>query len=76
MIEQFAKCQIPTSEILNDIKDTEKEIAQMEIEVIAYRMLPDRLSQFKADGRISGISERKIFIDKLKNILASREACK
>jgi hypothetical protein len=63
---------ISTGEILQDIKDTQDEIAQMEKEVTAFRMLDDRMSHFRADARISGIAERKQFIKKLEKILAER----
>lgn len=63
---------IPTEEILTDIADTEAEIAKMEREAEAFRMLGDRMSSFRADARVTGIAERREFIRKLDDILKTR----
>lgn len=63
---------IPTTEIQQDIQDTLAEIATMEREEVAFRMLRDRMSIFRADARRQGIVERRIFIAKLEAILTDR----
>jgi hypothetical protein len=63
---------IPTSEVLQDIRDTESEIIQMEKEEKGLRIIGDKMSIFKADARREGIKERKIFIEKLEGILKER----
>lgn len=63
---------IPTSEIKQDIIDTEREILQMEKELAGYMLIGDKLSMFKADARRSGIRERQVFIEKLQKILIDR----
>jgi hypothetical protein len=63
---------IPTEEILKDIKNTEAEINQMLREVEGFRLVGDRMSQFRADNRINRIKERYIFITKLEKILNLR----
>lgn len=64
---------ILTEEILKDISDTEYEIQIIEREMIGLRMMSDRMSHFRADARVSGIAERKLFIEKLKKILIERD---
>ena len=63
---------IPDDTLENDIKDTEVEIVQMEREATGFDLLGDRLSVWKADGRRSGIEERKKFIERLQAILDYR----
>ena len=63
---------IPTEEIIKDIRDTEAEIVQLEREEQGLRLIGDRMSVFRADARITGIRERKEFIEKLKKILKER----
>ncbi len=64
---------IPTSEIEQDIADTEAEIIQMTREAAGYDLIGDRMSRFRADARRSGIRERKEFIDNLRQILEARK---
>lgn len=63
---------IPSSEVIQDIKDTLAEISRMEREEKGFRLVGDRWSVMRADSRRSGISERKVFVDKLKEILRER----
>lgn len=63
---------IPTSEILKDIADTQREIAQYEREIPALETLGDRMSMFKADFRRHGIRDRQTFIARLEGLLAER----
>ena len=64
---------IPSEEIRQDIRDTEREIENMEREEKGYReMTHDRLAQFRADARRQGIQKRKVFIGKLQGILKER----
>lgn len=70
---------IPTSEIEQDILDTELEIAQMEQEAEHLSQTPDsmreaRWNHMRASARRTGIQERREFIAKLKQILAERAA--
>lgn len=64
---------IPTSEIKQDILDTEAEILTMTREEKGYRIIGDKMSNFRADAKRSGIKERKEFIERLKIILEVRE---
>lgn len=64
--------EIPSDEIRQDIEDTEREIAQMKREVEGLALIGDRMSMFRRASRLTGIQERKIFIQKLQNILAER----
>lgn len=63
---------ISSEEILQDIRETEAEIAVMKREEQGLRMVGDRMSVFRADARLTGIQERSLFIGKLKAILAER----
>jgi len=70
---------IPTSEIEQDILDTEREIAQMEEEAAHLATTPShsrdyRWNCIRAEARRSGISERKEFVKILKAILEFRSA--
>ena len=65
---------ILTETILQDIADTEAEIAKMRTEITAYQMLGDKMSMFRADARREGIKKREVFIIKLEAILNSRIA--
>lgn len=64
---------IPNEEINQDIRDTEAEIEQMTREEKGLRTCGDRWSAMRADARLTGIRERKAFIEKLKSILKERE---
>jgi hypothetical protein len=69
---------IPTAEIEQDILDTEREIAQMEIEAAHSENAPmclssARLDHMRAAKRRQDIEERKVFIGKLRKILADRQ---
>ena len=63
---------ISTEEIEQDIADTWAEINTMEREEKGFRIVGDRWSVMRADGRLTGIAERKEFIEKLENILKER----
>jgi len=63
---------IPTSEIKQDILDTEKEILQMMREITGFKLIGDRLSIMKAMSRESGIRDRQEFIIRLQEILKLR----
>ena len=63
---------ITTEEMLRDIADTEGEIATMEREIEGFRLLSDRWSQMRADARVTGIQQRREFIEKVRVILAKR----
>ncbi len=65
---------IATSEILQDIKDTQAEIATMERELNGLSFMDDRLSQMKRAHRIKGILDRQRFIDILTDIIFGRES--
>jgi hypothetical protein len=71
MLERNA--HIPTAEIERDIAETEYEIANMTREMEGFRMVGDRMSQFRADARRVGIAERQRFIEKLHTLLRLRE---
>jgi len=63
---------IPTSEIKQDILDTENEIIRMTREKQAFELLGDRISFMKAHARQTGIKDRKEFILRLQEILKLR----
>lgn len=63
---------IPTSEIKQDILDTQTEIVTMQREIKGFRLINDKLSNFRADARKDGIASREIFIKKLQAILEVR----
>ena len=63
---------ISTSEIKQDILDTEKEILRMMREVTGFELIGDKLSYVKAGARKSGIKERQEFIIRLQEILKLR----
>lgn len=63
---------IPTSEVIQDIKDTLAEISKMEREEKGFRLVGDKWSVMRADARLTGISERKVFVGKLREILRER----
>jgi len=67
-----AHAHIPTSEIRQDILDTEREILQMMREITGFELLRDRISLMKAHARQAGIKDRKEFILKLQEILKLR----
>ena len=64
---------IPTDEIKQDILDNIQEISDMQREIKGLRIIGDRMSNFKADARESGIKERREFIKKLESILEVRK---
>ena len=67
---------IPDSEVLQDIRDTEAEIAQMERELPGLRLSAeagDRWADMRAKARETGIVERRAFIEKLTVLMAARE---
>lgn len=60
---------IPTTEIEQDIADTEAEIFKMERELPAHKILADngdRLSDMRYRANRDGIEDRKRFIEKLR----------
>lgn len=63
---------ITNEEMLQDIAETEQEIATMEREIEGFRLIGDRWSRMRADARVTGIQERRIFIGKVRAILAKR----
>lgn len=64
---------IPTDEIERDIAETEYEIETMTREMEGYRLMThDRMAQFRADARCSGIANRRAFVEKLKRLLNLR----
>ncbi len=63
---------ISIEEIKKDIADTQAEIIVMKREIKGFRLIGDRWSIFRADGRESGIKERLKFIEDLKAILEVR----
>lgn len=72
--EEIDRCaHISNSEIEQDIADTEREIITMRREEEGLRIIGDRMSVFRADGRRQGIREREAFIEKLNALLAARQ---
>ena len=78
-IEEIAERNelIPTDEIKQDILDTQNEIFQMEreakhLEATPMGMAETRWNHIRAEGRRSGIEERRRFIKKLEAILDFR----
>jgi hypothetical protein len=63
---------ISSSEILDDIRDTEREILTMEREAKGFRLIGDKLSIMKACQRDIGIQDRLEFITRLRGILNER----
>lgn len=66
-------CHISNEEIEKDIRDTEAEITVLYREIDGLRMIGDKMSVFRADGKQSSIIERENFINKLKAILEVRK---
>ena len=69
---------IPTEEIMQDISDTQEEIATMKIEVEHLAKTPlsmqsARWDHMRAEARLSGIKEREEFIEKLEHLLELRK---
>ena len=64
---------ISDEEVRQDIADTEAEIKEYERKIPAYETLGDRMSMFRADAMRDGIEKRKVFIQKLKDLLKLRE---
>jgi LDH2 family malate/lactate/ureidoglycolate dehydrogenase len=63
---------IPDSEVRQDIADMEAEIKTMRREEEGLRLIGDRMSVYRADGRRSGIKQREEFIEKLRALLTAR----
>ena len=63
---------ISTGEIKQDIVDTQAEIAVMEREIKGFRLINDKMSNFRADARLGGIRRRQEFIERLEAILEVR----
>lgn len=67
---------IPDAEVLQDIRDTEAEIADMRARAPHLRALGeagDRMACMRADAYVSGIREREEFIAKLRALLDARQ---
>ncbi len=64
---------IPTAEIKQDITDTQAEIVVMKREIKGFRLIGDKMSNFRADGKVDGIKRRQKFIEKLQAILEVRD---
>ncbi len=65
---------IPDADVEQDIRDTEAEISDLErklanIEAMPY---PTRLDDMRRGTYRSGIEERRVFIGKLRTLLAER----
>lgn len=76
-IETEKTKQIPTSEVLQDIKDTKAEIVNMQLEVAQLATVAavgnlDRLADMKLRAKKSGIEDRQAFVKKLLILLESR----
>lgn len=68
---------IPTEDILQDIADTQEEIATMKVEAEHLTKTPmsmqsARWDHMRAEARLSGIKEREEFIGKLEHLLDLR----
>lgn len=63
---------IPDKEVKQDITDTLAEIRVMEREIEGFEIIGDRVSNMKIAARISGIEERKGFVNKLQKLLQLR----
>ena len=75
--ETLMSTKIPTAEIEQDIRDTEQEIAVTEAEIASLLLIPHasgdyKMAQFRIGARRTGIEERRVFIEKLRAILAER----
>ncbi len=65
---------IPTHEILQDIRDTQNEITVMTREEKGFRIIGDPWSVMRADSRLLGIAQRQTFVLKLEKILKARSS--
>lgn len=70
---------ISDEEIVKDIADTEKEIAEEESSADAYRQLAlaghdPKMNNFRATAARSGVERRKNFIAKLRQLQEYRKA--
>lgn len=79
-IETDKSRAIPTEEVRRDLADTEREIDLYERELVAFEAVPYdspdyRMAQFRASHRRQGIADRRVVADKLRTLLAEREAC-
>ena len=63
---------IPIEEMRQDILDTEREIEKMTREEQGFRLVGDRWSVMRADGRIEGIKKRREFISKVQKLIDER----
>lgn len=68
----MSRDDITHEQMLADIRETEAEIATMEREIHGFRLLGDRWSQMRADARVTGIQERKAFIEKVQKLIQER----
>ena len=73
MLENKKTKLISDAQVEQDIAITQTEISQMEREIEGLRLIGDRMSNFRANARISGIAERKEFIKKLQDLLEERK---
>ena len=63
---------IPTSEVKQDIADTEREIAQWDRERRGFELIGGKMAFFRAENRRLRIVEANEFIARLKIILEVR----
>ena len=63
---------ISSNEIKKDIRDTELEIMDLERKIKGYTLIGDKMSLFLADGIKNSVKERREFITRLEQILATR----
>lgn len=74
--EQMARCKVPTSEVEQDIADTEAEILDLERKSPGHKILAeagDRRADMRYQAGLDGIESRKNFIAELKQILEYRK---
>lgn len=65
--------KIPTSEIKQDLLDTQREVDDIKIKIKGYLLIGDKISRFKANGLQNRVFRRAEFIGKLKAILNMRK---
>lgn len=68
---------IPTTEVLQDITDTEKEIRELTEEVKHLEATPHssrdfKINNFRASAKRTGIEERKKFVADLRELILAR----
>ncbi len=59
--------------IERDIRDTKREIAQLEAEYNLYRNTTDRMEHFRQSGRLDGIHQRQEFVNFLLAVMNKRK---